>query len=146
MKAVTCRGVGGVEVLAITDLPEPVPRADALIVRNFATALNRADLLQRRGLYPPPAGESEVLGLEFFLATQGVVLLLGDRAVVEEDLEEFGVFGGREAGAAWMWDAWGGVAEEAAPLPAAEEGELISLDDYISRMVPKQEDKTYWIL
>lgn len=65
MKAVTCRGVGGLEVLEITDLPEPVPRADELLVRNFATALNRADLLQRRGLYPPPPGESEILGLEF---------------------------------------------------------------------------------
>jgi putative PIG3 family NAD(P)H quinone oxidoreductase len=60
-----CREPGGVEVLEIVDVPRPEPAATDLLVRNFATALNRADLLQRRGLYPPPAGDSEVLGLEF---------------------------------------------------------------------------------
>lgn len=42
----------------------PVPQADELLVRIDATALNRADLLQRRGLYPPPPGASAILGLE----------------------------------------------------------------------------------
>jgi len=65
MRAVVCRKPGGVEVLEIVDIPRPQPGATDLLVRNFATALNRADLLQRRGLYPPPPGDSEVLGLEF---------------------------------------------------------------------------------
>jgi tumor protein p53-inducible protein 3 len=46
-------------------VPKPEPGPGELLVRNFATALNRADLLQRRGLYPPPRGASDILGLEF---------------------------------------------------------------------------------
>lgn len=65
MKAVTCRQPGGVDVLEIVDLPVPEPAPGEVLVRNFATALNRADLLQRRGLYPPPPGASDILGLEF---------------------------------------------------------------------------------
>ncbi len=57
-------GVGGVEVLRIGERPDPVPGDGELLVRVRATALNRADLLQRRGLYPPPQGASEILGLE----------------------------------------------------------------------------------
>jgi putative PIG3 family NAD(P)H quinone oxidoreductase len=44
--------------------PDPVPRDGELLIDIRATAVNRADLLQRRGLYPPPPGESPVLGLE----------------------------------------------------------------------------------
>ena len=50
--------------LALVDVPDPVPGADEVRVRVHATAVNRADLLQRRGLYPPPPGESAILGLE----------------------------------------------------------------------------------
>ncbi len=64
MKAVIMRGTGGVEVLHIGDHPDPRPKADELLVRIRATALNRADLLQRRGRYPPPEGVTEILGLE----------------------------------------------------------------------------------
>lgn len=53
------------EVLEIGEVPTPEPGPHELLVRNFATALNRADLLQRRGLYPPPPGDSQILGLEF---------------------------------------------------------------------------------
>lgn len=68
MKAITFDQPGGPEVLRLSDVPDPtVPTGDAdwVLVRNFATALNRADLLQCRGLYPPPPGASEILGLEF---------------------------------------------------------------------------------
>src|SRR3990172_459482 len=58
------RGTGGVEVLHIGDHPDPRPKAGELLVRVRATAVNRADLLQRRGKYPPPEGASEILGLE----------------------------------------------------------------------------------
>lgn len=53
------------ERLEVVDAPVPTPGPTQLLVRNFATALNRADLLQRRGLYPPPPGVTDVLGLEF---------------------------------------------------------------------------------
>lgn len=64
MRAITIRTPGGPEVLQLTDLPEPTPAPEQLLVRVRATALNRADTLQRRGLYPPPRGESDILGLE----------------------------------------------------------------------------------
>ena len=48
----------------LVDLPDPEPGPGEVLVRVRATALNRADLLQMRGLYPPPPGESEVPGLE----------------------------------------------------------------------------------
>lgn len=49
----------------IVERPSPVPAKDELLVRVHATALNRADLLQVKGLYPPPQGAPETLGLEF---------------------------------------------------------------------------------
>ncbi len=57
-------GPGGVDVLRIGQHADPVPGDDALLVRVRAAALNRADLLQRRGRHPPPEGASEILGLE----------------------------------------------------------------------------------
>jgi putative PIG3 family NAD(P)H quinone oxidoreductase len=55
---------GAPEVLQLAEVPDPTPGPEELLVRVRASALNRADTLQRRGLYPPPAGESEILGLE----------------------------------------------------------------------------------
>ncbi|NBS37124.1 MAG: NAD(P)H-quinone oxidoreductase, partial [Actinobacteria bacterium] len=52
MRAVVLTEFGGPEVLRLTEVPVPVPAADELLVRVHATALNRADLLQRRGFYP----------------------------------------------------------------------------------------------
>lgn len=48
----------------IIDLPEPIPAPDEVLIRVHATALNRGDLLQVRGMYPPPAGAPDTLGLE----------------------------------------------------------------------------------
>ncbi len=64
MRAITIRTPGGPDVLELTDVPAPTPTPEQLLVRVRATALNRADTLQRRGLYPPPPGESDLLGLE----------------------------------------------------------------------------------
>jgi tumor protein p53-inducible protein 3 len=57
-------GTGGVEVLHIGEHPDPVMKEDELLVQVKATALNRADLLQRRGKHPPPKGVPDILGLE----------------------------------------------------------------------------------
>ena len=64
MKAVLMSGFGGIEVLHIAEHPDPVVKEDELLVRIRATALNRADLLQRRGKHPPPKGVPDILGLE----------------------------------------------------------------------------------
>ena len=66
MKAVVFEGKGGPELARIQEIPEPVAQRGEVLVRVRAAALNRADLLQRRGLYPPPPGYREdVPGLEF---------------------------------------------------------------------------------
>ncbi len=66
MQAILIERAGGPEVLkwAVTD--DPVPGPDEILVRVRSTALNRADVLQRRGLYPaPPGARSDIPGLEF---------------------------------------------------------------------------------
>jgi len=73
MKAIIVRSAGGPEVLELGELPEPVPGDGEVVIDVRATALNRADLLQRRGVYPPPPGASNVLGLE----CSGIVSALG---------------------------------------------------------------------
>lgn len=50
--------------LIFADHPDPICRREEVLIKVRATAVNRADLLQRRGLYPPPPGASEILGLE----------------------------------------------------------------------------------
>lgn len=64
MKAIRVLEPGGPEVLRISEVPAPEPKAGELLVRIKAAALNRADLMQRRGLYPPPEGATDILGLE----------------------------------------------------------------------------------
>lgn len=64
MRAVVATEPGGPEVLEIRDLPDPEPGPGEVLVRVAATAVNRADLLQRQGFYPPPRGASDVIGLE----------------------------------------------------------------------------------
>ncbi len=57
------------------DVPDIRPKPEEVLVDIKATAVNRADLLQAKGLYPPPPGESEILGLEM----AGVVSAVGDQ-------------------------------------------------------------------
>jgi putative PIG3 family NAD(P)H quinone oxidoreductase len=64
MRAVIASEPGGPEVLTVTDLPDPEPGPGEVVLDVAATAVNRADMLQRQGLYPPPPGASDVLGLE----------------------------------------------------------------------------------
>lgn len=75
MKAIVIKNPGPSGLLALEEIEEPQPGLGHLRVRVHATALNRADLLQRRGLYPPPAGvRADVPGLEF----AGEVEVLGE--------------------------------------------------------------------
>ena len=65
MRAVVLETYGGPEVLTIRDIDAPIPGPDEVVVDVVATALNRADLLQRMGLYPGPPMDHEVPGMEF---------------------------------------------------------------------------------
>jgi putative PIG3 family NAD(P)H quinone oxidoreductase len=64
MRAVTVPTPGGPESLIVADLPDPEPGRGEVVVDVAASAVNRADLLQRRGHYPPPPGASDIIGLE----------------------------------------------------------------------------------
>ena len=64
MLAVVVTSPGGPENLAWSEVPDPVAGPGEVVVEVAATAVNRADLLQRQGLYPPPPGAPEWLGLE----------------------------------------------------------------------------------
>lgn len=55
---------GGPEQLRLTDTARPSPGPGEVLIRTRAIGVNRADCLQRRGLYPPPPGASHILGLE----------------------------------------------------------------------------------
>ncbi len=74
MRAVVVSEPGGPEVLEVRDVPDPTPRPDEVVIDVAATAVNRADLLQRQGNYPPPRGASSYLGLE----CSGTVAAVGD--------------------------------------------------------------------
>lgn len=64
MKAIVCEQPGAEDVLRIGEIEAPTLGPADVRIRVRATAVNRADLLQRQGLYPPPAGASPILGLE----------------------------------------------------------------------------------
>ncbi|GAA1146937.1 NAD(P)H-quinone oxidoreductase [Nesterenkonia lutea] len=64
MRAVHYDGAGGPEVIMVTEVPDPVPQAGEVLIEVAAAALNRADVMQRRGMYAPPEGVSEIPGLE----------------------------------------------------------------------------------
>jgi putative PIG3 family NAD(P)H quinone oxidoreductase len=74
MRAITTTGSGGPEVLTITELPDPEPGPGEVVLDVAATAVNRADLLQRMGFYPPPPGASDIIGLE----CSGTVAAVGE--------------------------------------------------------------------
>ena len=69
------------KALCWTDVPDPVITDDEVLVETHAAALNRADLMQREGNYPPPPGCPEWMGLEI----SGVVVGIGDVAKKESN-------------------------------------------------------------
>jgi putative PIG3 family NAD(P)H quinone oxidoreductase len=74
MRAIVATEPGGPEVLTVTDLTDPAPGPGEVLIDLAAAGLNRADLLQRQGHYPPPPGASEIIGME----CSGTVAALGD--------------------------------------------------------------------
>ena len=104
MRAVTVPTPGGPEALIVGDLPDPEPAPGEVVVDVVASAVNRPDVYQRMGLYPPPAGASDVLGLE----CSGTIRALGP------DVEGWSV--GEEVCALL---AGGGYAEQVA-VPAGQ--------------------------
>jgi putative PIG3 family NAD(P)H quinone oxidoreductase len=64
MKAIVIDAPGDENCMRIGDVPTPELEADSIRIRNFAAGVNRADLLQRQGFYPPPPGAPATLGLE----------------------------------------------------------------------------------
>jgi putative PIG3 family NAD(P)H quinone oxidoreductase len=91
MRAILVKEPGGAEQLYLGEYPTPRPGAGELLVRVQATALNRADILQRRGHYPPPPGASPILGLEI----AGVVEKAGSECTrFREGDQVFGLLAG----------------------------------------------------
>ncbi|MDI6911439.1 NAD(P)H-quinone oxidoreductase [Nocardioides sp.] len=74
MRAVIASGAGGPEVLSVAELPDPEPGPGEVVLAVAAAGLNRADLLQRQGFYPPPPGASDVIGME----CSGTVAAVGE--------------------------------------------------------------------
>jgi putative PIG3 family NAD(P)H quinone oxidoreductase len=74
MRAVVVTEPGSPDVLEVHDVPDPEPQPGEVIVEVTATAINRADLLQRQGNYPPPPGAPPYLGLE----CSGTIAALGE--------------------------------------------------------------------
>ncbi|MFT4299341.1 MAG: NAD(P)H-quinone oxidoreductase [Aeromicrobium sp.] len=74
MRAVIVPEPGEADALRVTELPTPEPAAGEVLVRVAAAGVNRADVLQRRGFYDPPAGATPVLGLE----ASGTVAAVGE--------------------------------------------------------------------
>ena len=64
MRAVITTEPGGPEVLTVTEIPDPEIGPGEVLLDVAAAGLNRADLLQRQGFYPPPPGASDVIGME----------------------------------------------------------------------------------
>lgn len=92
MRAAVITRPGGPEVLEIQERPTPVPATNEVLVRVRASALNRADLLQRQGMYPaPPGAPADIPGMEFV----GEVAALGAGVTGwQEGDRVFGIVGG----------------------------------------------------
>jgi putative PIG3 family NAD(P)H quinone oxidoreductase len=74
MRAMLCREPGGPEVLEVRSLPDPTAGPGEVVIDIAAAGINRADLQQRIGVYPPPPGASDVLGME----CSGVLSAVGE--------------------------------------------------------------------
>jgi putative PIG3 family NAD(P)H quinone oxidoreductase len=113
MKAIVVQTPGDPEVMHLGEVPDPTAGRGEVLVRSRATAVNRADTLQRRGFYPPPPGASDIIGME----VAGEVEALGE-----------GVEGWHTGDRVMALLAGGGYAERVA-VPA---GQLMPVPDGMS--------------
>ena len=113
MKAILIEEPGDEDCMKLGETEAPELGPGTIRIRNFAAGVNRADLLQRQGLYPPPPGASEILGLE----------CSGEVAEVAPDVQAF-VPGDRVMALL----AGGGYAEEV----VVDAGSVIRLPDSLS--------------
>jgi len=113
MKAVLLHGTGGPEVMRLGEVERPAVRPGQVLIEVAATSVNRPDVIQRQGKYPPPPGESEILGLE----VAGTVAELGE-----------GVSGWKLGDRVMSLVAGGGYAEYA----TAYAGHLIAVPESMS--------------
>lgn len=91
MKAIIFDHFGDPDVLTMAEREKPVPKPEELLVEVRASALNRADLLQRKGKYPPPEGASDILGIEI----AGIVVACGEKVTSFKPGDRvFGLVGG----------------------------------------------------
>src|SRR5260370_6659958 len=74
MKAVIVEKPGDESALKIAEVPDPSIKPDEILIRVRAAGVNRADIMQRQGFYPPPPGASEIIGME----CAGEVVVVGD--------------------------------------------------------------------
>src|ERR1700678_4323478 len=75
MSHIVMTAPGGPEVLRITTGPVPAPKPDEVLIRVQAAGVNRPDVAQRQGSYPPPPGAGPILGLE----VAGQLAAIGDQ-------------------------------------------------------------------
>ena len=87
MTVIEARGAGGPEVLHPGERPVPRPGPGEILIRVAAAGVNRPDVLQRQGAYPPPPGASDLLGLE----VSGTVAALGPSAELGPGTGRFAV-------------------------------------------------------
>lgn len=76
MKAIEIAAPGGPDVLRLVERPQPSPGPAQVLIRVIAAGVNRPDVLQRMGLYPPPPGASDLPGLE----VSGIIEAVGAKA------------------------------------------------------------------
>jgi NADPH2:quinone reductase len=74
MRQIVMDGAGPPEVMKLTTGPVPTPRPDEVLIKVLAAGVNRPDIAQRQGSYPPPPGASPLLGLE----VSGEIVSIGD--------------------------------------------------------------------
>ena len=79
MRAIDPAAPGGPEVLVLVERPVPVPGPDEVLVRVAAAGVNRPEVMQRKGLYPPPPGASSILGMEI----AGTIVAVGEGVMPE---------------------------------------------------------------
>ena len=113
MRAVVITSPGDPDVLKLTEVPDPVPGPGEVLVEVAAAGVNRADVLQRMGFYPPPPGAPPYPGLE----CSGRISALGPGVTVWQPGDEVcALLGG------------GGYAEQA----AVPQGQLLPVPDGVS--------------